>query len=168
MTDLPTLKPLGAVPAELDLANFKPSSAQAKAKARLQAALAQRQGLVSVEALTQAELVVLAGDRRVGRWLQDPTFAAWLTDRDTYVHHAVALRESAVQVLEDIILGDYDPKCLTAKDKLKAIDVLFQLTGAYPKSTQVKFLDRDLDAMDEAEVDRQLLAKGVDPAKGIS
>jgi hypothetical protein len=135
----------------------------ALAKSRLQARIAERRGLVSVEVMTGAELSELAGDKRVIRWLNDPGFAAWLTDRDTFVHTAVSLKDAALQVLEDILLGDYDPKCLTAKDKLKAADMLFQLTGAYPKANQVRFLDRELDGMEEAEVDRLLTARGIDP-----
>jgi hypothetical protein len=153
------------VPQKLDLAPFRPSKAQSVAKAKLQAYLASKVGLVGVEAMTKEELTTVTGDRRVGRWLLDPEFAAWLTDRDTFVTQAAALKEASLQVLEDILLGDLDPKLLTAKDKLKAIDLLWQLTGAYPKHTQVRFLDRDLDALTEDEVDRQLLAKGMDPAK---
>lgn len=149
----------------LDLAPYRPSKAQTVAKARLQAHLASRAGLVAVEAMTQAELVAVSGDRRVAKWLQDPSFAAWFTDRDTFVTQAASMKEAALAVLEDIILGDMDPKLLTAKDKLKAIDILFNLTGAYPKHNQVRFLDRDLEQMDEASVDRELLKAGVDPAR---
>lgn len=152
-------------PSGLDLAPFRPSKAQALAKSKLQARLSERRGLVSVEAMTADELATLAGDRRVVRWLGDPGFAAWLTDRDTFVHTAVSLKDAALQVLEDILLGDYDPKCLTAKDKLKAADMLFQLTGAYPKTNQIRFLDRDLDGMDEATVDRLLIERGVEAEK---
>lgn len=149
----------------LDLSPFRPSKAQAMAKARLNTYLTAKAGLVGVEAMTKDELVRASGDRRVGRWILDPEFAAWLTDRDTFATKAAALKESAIEVLEDILLGDMDPKVLTAKDKLKAIDLLMQITGSYPRHTQVRFLDRDLESMEEAEVDRQLMAKGVDPAR---
>lgn len=109
----------------------------------------------------------LAGDARVAKWLRDPAFAAWLYDRDTFVHRAVALKDLALRVLEDTLLAEYEPKVLTAKDKLKAADMLLQLTGAYPKAAPAKFLDRDLDAMDADEVERQLAAaRAALPPKG--
>lgn len=148
-----------------DLAGFQPSPAQALAKARLQAALQARAGLVDTASLTAQELVAWSGDARVARWLRDPAFATWLTDREDFVHKATALKDTAVAVLQDILLGDLEPKVLTAGDKLKAIDLLFKLTGSYPRA-QLRFGDRELDAMDEAEVDRQLqLATTKGPAK---
>ena len=80
------------------------------------------------------------------------------TDRDTFVHQAVAMRETALGVLGDIILGDLEAKVLTAGDKLKAIDILLKLTGSYPRLAGARFLDRDLDTMDEAQVERELAA----------
>jgi hypothetical protein len=148
----------------LDLAPFQPTKTQALAKARLQAALANRVGLVSVESLTVDELVAMGGDARVKRWLKDPDFVSWYTDRDTFVHNATALKETALQVLADILTSPRD-RSVQAKDQIKAADLLFQLTGAYPKTNQVKFLDRDLDNMPEADVDRLLIERGVDPAK---
>lgn len=140
-----------------DLEAFAPTLEQGRAKARLQARLRERGGLTDLASLRADEIAQLAGNRRVLTWLRTPAFAAWLADSDTYAHQAVAMRELAVQVIGEILLGDYEAKILTAKDKLKAADMLLQLTGAYPaKSREVRFLDKDLDAMPPDEVQAQL------------
>lgn len=141
----------------VSLRPFRPSPAQALAKARLHHRLAARQGLTDLESLDATQVVDLAGDRRVRGWLRDPEFAAWLYDRDDWQPRAVALRDVAIDVLEDILLGDYDPKVLSAKDKLKAADMLLNLTSSYPKTVARKGESVEPELTD-AEVQQQLEA----------
>lgn len=145
----PTLKPADVQP-------FKPSQAQALAKARLLARLAEVQGIHDLESLGLDRAVEWARDRRVRDWLRVPGFAAWFFDRDDFVHRAQSLKDLALETLEAVLLADLEPRAVTARDKLKAADMLLTLTGAYPAKASIRFLDRELDAMEPAEVDRQL------------
>lgn len=148
MSDPTALTPADAQP-------FAPTRTQALAKTRLHARLAATSGITDVESLTLTQLVAWCGDRRVEAWLRDPQFALWLFDRDSTATHIQSLKDLAVATLEDILLADYEPKVLTAKDKLKAADMLLQLNGAYPRQAPRRF-DAELEAMDDAEVTRQL------------
>lgn len=138
------------------LDGWSPSEAQSLAKARLQSRLADRQGLVDVLALSTPELCRLAGDKRVATWLRDPAFGVWLTDRDDFRHRALALKDLGIQTLQAVLLMDLEPKVCTVADKIRALDMLFKLTGAYPPKEPARWLDPDLDSMDEAAVDREL------------
>lgn len=141
-----------------DTQPFKPTPLQGVVKARLQARLEERRGLVDAESLSLDDLEALAGSKRVRLWAKDPRFLAWLLDSDHFTHRARALKDVALGVLEEILTGPYDPKLCSSKDKLRAADLILQVTGAYPSKTSVRFLDRDLETMEEAEVDRQLAA----------
>lgn len=153
----PLPRQLAAVDPRTDLKAFSPNVTQARAKARLHAQLRERAETVDFATLSATELAELAGTQRLLQWLREPGFALWLSDRDAYVYDALALRETAVRVVADVLTSDYEPKILTAKDKLKAADMLFTLTGAYPSKTkEVRYVDRDLDNMSDDEVQRQL------------
>lgn len=135
---------------------YRPSALQSLAKARLQDRLADQADRVDLASMTLTELTAWAGDRRVGVWLKDPAFAAWFTDRDDFRHRSVAMKDLGLQVLQDVLTHELVPKVCTMADKLKALDMLFKLTGAYPAKAPGQFLDRDLAAMSEDEIDRQL------------
>jgi hypothetical protein len=150
---------LAGIDPRTELAVFAPKPAQARAKARLHAQLAAAADRVDLASLTATEVAALAGNVRVVEWLRDPAFAAWLADKDTYAYQALALRETAVAVLDDILTADYEPKILTAKDKLKAVDMLFQLTGSYPaKEKAIRFADAGLDGMSADQVKAEIAA----------
>lgn len=135
---------------------FEPDEAQATAKAKLYAWLDVRKGLVGIETLTQDELGVACGTRRVLGWLKDPDFAVWLYERDAFGLKVQALKEAALAVLRDVALGD--DGATATKDRLKAAELLLILANAFPaKTKEVKFLDRDLNDMPEHETDRQLV-----------
>ncbi len=132
----------------VDLETYKPSHEQERAKARLQLALRERGEVTDLGSLTADEVAHLAGNRKLLTWLREPGFAAWLGDKNTWMVSALALQETVIAVLADILTSDYEPKILTAKDRLKAADMLLQLTGSYPaKSKEVRFLDKDLETM---------------------
>ncbi len=150
---------LAGINPRVELELFAPTVTQARAKARLHAQLREHAETMDLDRMPAQEIAELAGHTRVLQWLKDPGFAAWLFDRDSYVYDALALRETAVQILGDILLSDYEPKILTAKDKLKAADMLLTLTGAYPaKQRDVRFLDAGLDAMPDDQVQAELAA----------
>lgn len=158
-------KSLDLMPA-VKLDGWLPSQAQSLAKARLHAKLAERQGLVDVMALSTVELCQLAGDRRVATWLRDPSFSTWLTDRDDFRHRSVAMQDLGLQTLQDVLVMDLEPKVCTVADKLRALDMLFKLTGAYPAKAPTRWLDPDLDGMSRDEVDRELALAAVPKGGG--
>jgi hypothetical protein len=135
---------------------FEPTEAHATAKAKLYAWLDARKGLVGIETLTQDELGVACGTRRVLDWLKDAEFASWLYERDAFGIKVQALKEAALAVLRDVALGE--DGATATKDRLKAAELLLILANAFPaKTKEVKFLDRDLNEMPEHDVDRQLV-----------
>jgi hypothetical protein len=139
-----------------DCRPFNPTPEQALAKARFHARLAERSSLIDAESLDPDDMVEAAGAPKLYKWRELPGFWDWFLDQDTFHHRAVALKDRAMAELEDIIGSEYIEKILTAKDKLKAIDMLLNLTGAYPaKQREVKFLDKDLEAMTPEEVELQ-------------
>jgi hypothetical protein len=150
---------LGAINPKIELTPFTPNATQARAKARLHVMLRERAETTDLASLTAQELADMAGNSRVLGWLKNPGFYAWLADKDSYVYDALAELETAVRVIADILNSDYEPRVLTAKDKLKAADMLLNLTGAYPsKQRDVRFLDAGLDAMPEDQVRTELAA----------
>src|SRR4051812_34629306 len=95
-----------------DLQSHSPTMEQSRAKARLTLKLRERADTTDMACLTGAELVAMSGNSRILKWLQDPAFAAWIADKDTIIHNAIALREIAVQKLGEIVMADYEPKVL--------------------------------------------------------
>jgi hypothetical protein len=146
-----------------DSRDFEPSRTQSSAKARFWSRLREQNGLVELSTLTKAEVVQLSGSRHVEGWLRDPKFALWFFDKDSLTHRLQALKETAVDVLEEVLLSEYQQGVLTAKDKLKAADLLLQVTGSFPSRTkEVVFADERISKMTEDEVDKELKAlKGV-------
>jgi hypothetical protein len=128
-------------------------------KARFHDALAQREamGLTDMAAIDQDTLVSMTGTRHVLQWVQDPTFAAWFFDRDVFKHRVAALRETALERIEDVLNGELEERVLTAKDRLRAAELLLQLADAFPaKQKIVKWLDKELGDLEDSEVKRQL------------
>lgn len=146
-----------------DAQEFSPSRTQSSAKARFWAKLKEQQGLRELSSLTQLEVVQLSGSKQVAAWLKDPKFALWFFDKDSLSHRLHALKETAVDVLEEILLSEYQAGILSAKDKLKAADMLLQVTGSYPsRAKEVIFADERISKMSEDEVERELKSlKGV-------
>lgn len=157
MSDPTPAQALDGLSRVVDLETYRPSREQERAKARLHQRLRERAEVVDLASLTADEVATLAGNRRVLTWLRDSGFAAWLADRDSWVVDALAMRQTVIAVIAEVLTSDYEPKVLTAKDKLKAADMLAQLAGMYPpKSREVRFLDKDLDAMPPDQVQAEL------------
>lgn len=142
-----------------DIKAFEPTKPQLLAKVRFERRMAERQGLIDVGALKIEEIAAMAGDRRVARWLDDPEFGAWFTNRDDFVERANAAKQAFLDRITealDMEIGDGRDGTITYKDLLAAADKVWKLAGAYPKEAPVRFADKDLDAMPDDEVQRQL------------
>lgn len=134
---------------------FKPTYTQSVAKARVLQAVDERRGLVALESLTSEQLVKLTGQRKVTEWLRDPEFVQWFYDRDTFKTDVAALKDRAVERLQEVLdlpLGDPRDGGVTPKDVMAAADMVAKLTGSYPTRAKVVFADRDLNDMSEDEV----------------
>jgi hypothetical protein len=134
---------------------FKPTYTQSVAKAKVLQAVDERRGLVALESLTSEQLVKITGQRKVTEWLSNPEFVQWFYDRDTFKTEVAALRDKAVERLQEILdmpLGDPRDGGITPKDAMAAADMVAKLTGAYPTRAKVIFADRDLNDMGEDEV----------------
>ena len=138
----------------------KPTQQQRIAKERLKSALEEHHAVVDVESLTMHQIERMCGSGKIKDWTEEsPGFLAWLLDKDHQRHRIGALFDMGLDVLEDIIVSDYEAKILTAKDKLNAISLLSQLADKMPaKNKVVTFLDKNVGDMTEAEVDKQLAA----------
>ena len=140
-----------------DAQEFSPNRTQNSAKARFWAKFKGQAGLVELSTLTKLEVIQLSGSKAVEAWLRDPKFALWFFDKDSLSHRLHALKETAVDVLEEILLSEYQAGVLSAKDKLKAADMLLQVTGSYPSRTkEIVFADERISKMSEDEVEREL------------
>ena len=132
----------------------KPGKADQLAKAKLHRWLAEQRGLIDVETMTIEEVRQVAGERGVAL-LKDPELGPWFIDRDTFNTKLLSYREQLLEELAGLAFQPLDPedKSFSAKDKLKAQDMLLNLMGAYPSRQKVvKFLDREVGQMDQAQV----------------
>lgn len=150
---------------------FRPSRMQQLIKARVQSALNDRVGLVDADSVTLEELEAWSGSRQLRKWMEDPTFATWLLDRDVFKHQVQAVQESALETLR-ILMLDEDT---ATKDRIKAAELLLNLGGAFPSRTQrVVFADAEVGKMSDQELDRELAkykkqltaSGGGDPERG--
>lgn len=134
---------------------FDPSQLQERAKAKFYRTLDQRSHMVSKEAVLENEamLVEFCGTKHITTWAQHPGFSAWFLDEDVTMDYVISLRDQAVRTIHATLLDEDTP----AKDRLKAADMVLQLAGMYPsKESTVKFLDERLNALTEAETDREI------------
>lgn len=142
-----------------DSENFSPSRTQSIAKTRFWNRFNEEAGFLDLESLSRDDVVRLAGTKQVTGWLKDQGFARWFFEKDSLVHRIQSLKETAVDVLEEVLLRDYEDRVLTAKDKLKAVDLLLQVTGSYPSRTkEIVFADARINAMSDEEVEKELEA----------
>jgi hypothetical protein len=136
-------------------APFRPTQLQLVAKQRVYRWLDERRGLFSLERLTRDQLIEAAGTKHIMRWLDDPQFVSWILEKEALASQLMAFREEAFAVLRGLALDGTGATDVRAR--LKAIELGLNLSGAFPSKTkEVRFVDKDLDAMPEHEVDRQL------------
>ena len=140
---------------------FAPTLAQSLAKAKFEKVLESR--AVTVDAaqlalLTIEQLTALTGERRLAKWAaKDEDFLPWFLDKEDFGNKVRAMAEARLGKLLDIIDAPLEPKLLTAKDQLAALNMLFQLADKFPnKRKEITFLDREVARLNEDEVARQL------------
>jgi hypothetical protein len=142
-----------------ELTPFEPeiSSHKSKAKERFYRRLKEMSDTIDKEVVFEDRglLEELCGTSRIHSWLKDPQFARWWWDEKDIVDELMALRQTATDRLKKM-LGD---RYLEPGDALKAIRLVFEVTDQFPsKKKEVRFLDEDLEKMDEDEVEREMIS----------
>lgn len=130
------------------------------AKARLHQVMEEQSAIYSWESLTLELITRFCGTPKVERWLKElPWFPGWLLDSEEFSAKSIAYSEIAIEKLYEILVTQLDPsdKSLTAKDQLNAAKLLLELGSRFPnKRKELVYLDKDLNAMPEHEVDEEL------------
>lgn len=135
-------------------AEFSPNKSERMAKARLKKALEDAAALIDPTKLSLAEMARIANSPCIEKSASKPGFIGWLLDEDTTALKIKALEELALEKLEEILHTEISAKgAVQAKDALKAIEMLLQLSNRFPaKNKEVRFLDKSLETMDEKQV----------------
>lgn len=131
------------------------NSHRAKAKERFYRNLKEQSHLVDKEmAYRDPKLLEeLAGTTKIHKWLENVEFATWWWDEHSVADELMSLRYSAVSKLRTILEAENsDPG-----DVLKAVRMVFEVTDQFPsKKQEVRFLDKELEAMPERQVDVEI------------
>ena len=147
---------------QLDISDFKPNRMQSEAKARFNKQKDDLASIRAVEELSISAMATMANAPRLAKWAQIPGFMDWWLETDTVGTKIRAMEEMAVERLAEILAtplqgGKEAPA--QAKDILKAIEMLLQLSNRFPaKNKEVRFLDKSLEQLDKAELDKQIEA----------
>ncbi len=146
--------------AETFASEFRPTETQMMAKSRLHKALASKKFLVDENNLRIEDLEVMCGSRSVEKWCTaSPMFLLWLLDRDFEEVKLAAYAQIAIGEVFRILQSDFIEKTLTAKDKLKAAEILLNLADKFPsKKKEITYLDKDVANMDGDTVNAELVA----------
>lgn len=126
-----------------------------KAKERFYRRLNEQSHIFDKEAVFDRPDLIeqLAGTRKIHEWLRDPKFAQWWWDEHVITDELMALRSQSVGKLKEILCGEE----ISPADALKAARMVFELTDQFPsKKQEVRFLDEELNKMDEGQVDREI------------
>lgn len=136
--------------------DWKPTKAQALAKARIEAWLQRHEGLISLASLTLEQLVQISRTKAMAEWLQDPEFVGWLNDGSAYETRLRATREAVLRKIEEIAFDNTG--MVEPKDQLRALGMLAELSGDRgPKAAPPSGgLDPGLMALPDADVEREL------------
>jgi hypothetical protein len=139
---------------------YSPNMTQRMVKERLQAALEDLEATVDVESLTLEQVINITGCSEIEKWAKkDVSFLPWLLDTDYQSHRLKALFDLGLSQIEDILMSDYEPKVLSAKDKIAAFNILANLADKVPtKRKEVVYLDKSVGDMDDEAVARELAA----------
>lgn len=139
---------------------FRPTETQIMAKARLQKAIASKKFMVDEDNLRIQDLEVMCGSKSIEKWCAaSPMFLFWIMDRDFENIRLAAFAEIAIGEVFRILQSDFIEKTLTAKDKLKAAEILLSLADKFPsKKKEITYLDKDVANMNDDSVEAELVA----------
>lgn len=146
MTDLP------AVPRE-----FRPTEAMGFAKLEFYRWLDGAGGLRSAESVGLDELARVCHTTKIRDWMQNPAFQRWFFNRNHFSMTVEALRDLAVEELKGLAFDKTG--LIEPKDKLKAINMILQLSDAFPKAAapvMIQGIPPEIQALPDVEVERQL------------
>lgn len=139
---------------------FKPTETQIMSKARLHKALASKKFLVDESNLRIEDLEVMCGTRSIEKWCTaSPMFLLWLLDKDFEDVKLASYVQLAIGEIVSILQSPYIEKTLTAKDKLKAAEIILNLADKFPsKKKEITYLDKDVANMNDDSVEAELVA----------
>ena len=138
---------------------FKPSRAQARAKASLQNKASKNPILGQLDALPRQELEKLSEVKDLSSWMEQDGFQEWFLNPDSnmeLLESAVELAiKEAISILEQPSDGEKgSPK---ASDKLSAMKAIMDYAGyAQVKKAEVEYQDKEIGNMDEERLDKMI------------
>jgi hypothetical protein len=135
------------VPPQEDPYGFKPKGPMYVAKQRLKEYLRINP---TASNISLDEICKITMTQRVRVWIEKyPKFLIWFIDLEYEAVRMAAYKEQAIDVAMKIMTSRYQEKVLTAKDKLKAAEIMLQITGAYPqKVREVKVREKEEETQD--------------------
>lgn len=142
------------------LNKFKPNMTQRIVKERLLDVLEDMEATVDVESLTIEQIENLTGSSQIKAWAEkNPAFLPWLLDSKYQGYNLRAIFDLGVEKMVDILESEYEPKVVTAKDKIAAFNIISTLADKVPtKRKEVVYLDKSVGDMDDEQVARELAA----------
>ena len=136
--------------------DFKPTESMLMARSRLQDWMRRHPPLPGTVDL--AYIQKYSGSNYIEKWANaNELFTFWILDVQYDEHKLSILRDLAISSLVATLKSDYIEKVLTEKDKIKAAEILLNLTGSFPSAKkEVKYLDEGVNRMSDADVQRDL------------
>lgn len=143
------------IPREEDSYGFKVQSSMHIAKARLKSFLKNNP---QASNLSLDDLCKICLTQRLRVWIDKyPKFLIWFIDIEYETVRMDAYKENAIDVVMKIMNSKYAEGVLTAKDKLKAAEMMLQITNTFPQKTkETKYQDKQLESMDSDTVKTEL------------
>jgi len=107
--------------------------------------------------ITIAQVINITGCRSVETWAKRPGFKEWLINDQEHGQRLEYLFDIGLDALESLILTGE-----RAGDKLKAIEQVAKLSQKIGKpEAQIRFMDQDIQEMNEKQIDAYLKKLGV-------
>ncbi len=143
------------IPKEVDAYGFKTTASMHFAKVQLKNYLKLNP---TASNLSLDDLCKITKTQRIRVWMEKyPKFLIWFIDLEHEVLRMDAYRETAIDVVMKVMKSRYREGVLTAKDTLKAAEMMLQITGAFPQKTkETKFSDKTIESMDADQTKSEL------------
>jgi hypothetical protein len=135
---------------------FTPSKTQQKVKARFWTRFTPGP-FANPNKIPLALAQEVTGSASLKKWWDEPGFLEWFVNREEARERLEYLFMLALGTAEDLLT---DEKA-QASAKVNMIKVLAELANKFPSKTQEKYLDDDINKMDEAELKMYLEKKGI-------